>query len=180
MRGRCQDDAGTLPGRWWDTARKMRGRCQNDTGTLPGRCQDDAGTLPGRWWGTARTMRGRCKDDSGTLPGRSCDTARTMSLKKQEIILETRLFGGVTGPSSPCPDRRAAATPSNVRVWRAALPGSPDPDLAAGGRRVECSGPSPRKWCISNMIYNQNLSKSGSGGRRVACSGPPPSKMVRF
>ena len=82
----------------------------DDAGTLPGRCQDDAGTLPGRWWGTARTMRGRCKDDAGTLPGRWCDTARTMSLKKQEIILETRHFGGVTGPSSPCPDRRAAAT----------------------------------------------------------------------
>ena len=89
MRGRCQDDTGTLPERCGDAARTMPGHCQDGGGTLPercgdaaktipGHCQNDAGTLPGRCRDTARTVVGHCQNDAGTLPGRCRDTARTV------------------------------------------------------------------------------------------------------
>ena len=69
------------PGWWWDIARTMRGRCQDDTGTLPercgdaartmpGHCQDGGGTLPERCGDAARTIPGHCQDGGGTLPER--------------------------------------------------------------------------------------------------------------
>ena len=81
--GHCQNDAGTLPGRYRDTARTVVGHCQNDAST----------------WIRIAIWR-------GPLP-----TGANLVAFELEIILETHHFGG--GPPDPELEqghRRAAAT----------------------------------------------------------------------